>query len=341
MRSSTIIGERGGVFRSLDFKTLRWVLVVLALALACGAPRIALAADEPPDVVFEPLQNHAKGKVQVVGGKTVDPKEWRALVVTKVGEDVDAQGKVIDRTCTASLVGDGVALTAAHCVDAESVTIADPDRRVGIKLQNGMMIILTCRLPEKYLKSKWANGTPRNANDWALCRYTTPQDVPAELKNLRFEVLDLRVAKSPDSVLLTGFGCKELKFDANGRLVGAIADGVFTIAEVAVERSAEETGGSVEIQSAWKSKPALCPGDSGGPLMADAKVASFKDRKVIGVNSAIYPVPDGGGGYDIVSRIAPLSSAAFQAYLATWMSQNTDRTICGAPGAKAGFPCRI
>jgi len=314
--------------------------IAAAVSLCAAGAAGAQEAQATPDVVFEPVENYVKGQIKVVGGEKIEPKDWKALVITKVGEDLDQAGNKVDRTCTASLVGEGVVLTAAHCIDVESVTVTALDRTVGIRLKNNQMILLQCRVPEKYAASPWANRTPRNAFDWALCRYASPGNNPPELQNLRYEVLDLRTLQKPDPALITGFGCKELRFNAQGQLIGALSDDVLTIANATVHKAAIEAGGYVEFRAPWESSPALCPGDSGGPLLADATVKDFKKRRITAINSAVYPDVDVDGSYDIVSQVAPLSAPEFRTYLKEWLAANTDRAICGAPGASGGYPCR-
>ena len=314
-----------------------WAGLAVAPSLAAQTPPVTATDVTRP--VFRPVAESFPGSIELANGAKVDPQQRKSLIVATVGEyeDPKTKGKMIPITCTASLIGHGVILTAAHCIDTKAGLT---QRVVGLELKPYPVIDLTCEIPTSYVGATWADGSPRNSDDYALCRFAEPANLPPQLKNLRYEVLDtVSVLTPPAAVLMSGFGCKQLEIGADG-LHGLQADGRLTIGDNEVTNRPAGAAGYIEIQSDWDTKPALCPGDSGGPLFGHASTKKPADhRRIVGVNSAVRPKLKISGDYDLLSRVAALSTPGFTQFLEEWRSKNSDLTICGAPGTKGGYPC--
>ncbi|WP_182466725.1 trypsin-like serine protease [Sphingomonas gilva] len=313
---------------------------LFTLALTHESVAQSVDADQQSGVVFKPTSSFGAGSVKLINGQAVDEQDWRALFVAVIGEYVDKDGRKIPKTCSATLVGRGVALTAAHCIDAKGNK--STQRKAALQLPGLPTIVFDCAIPAQYLEQEWDPRGPRHPDDFALCTFTVPDPVPPRI-DVRFEALSFAPVGKAASVLMTGFGCKVLAIDANG-LVGVGQDNVLTIGDSVVE-SASDGQRFLTTRSNWKTQPALCPGDSGGPLMVGATTATptgtrQSPRRIIGVNSNVVPVARTSDGYDLISRMAPMTSSAFVKFMADWQQGRSGFTICGAPNAKAGYPCR-
>lgn len=323
----------------------RWLQAELVLLLVGGQASAQDVSQPVPGqtvnspVVFAPLDASAfPPTVKMTNGKPVKDDEWRTMMNAKVGEYRLPNGELHDRTCTASLVGVGVMLTAAHCLDFKELTAATPIVKASFEVRPNVPVALTCLLPTEYLVGTWAGRTPRNAHDFALCTFPMPDKPPPRLKDLRYEVLNLtKTMAANDPVLMTGFGCKTLFVGPDG-LDGADFDGAFTIADSRITRDAAY--GFLEIVSSLMKQAALCPGDSGGPVMIDVDVAKpAGPRRIVAVNSSIAAEPASvDGAYDVRSSFAPLNTAVFAAYRARWQASNKTFSICDL--SNEGYPCR-
>ncbi|MGT2515457.1 trypsin-like serine protease [Sphingomonas panni] len=258
---------------------------MLALALATGFTDDSVAQERgqaaPDDrIVFSPIEDRVGGSVQVVGGQTVDTRNWRTVFLAQIGWVVDrdgkrildVDGKPIPNTCTATLVGPGVALTAAHCLDrVDGASIRSASLRLTDRDGSALTLDMTCTLPTGYVSAGWKPPSPRNEQDWSLCRFASPNGPPI-LKGLRYEVVETAtVVPEGRQVLISGYGCKDLRIGANG-LEGLRYDNVFTIADAKVDDPNSQ--GRIEIFSDGATRPSICFGDSGGPLMTGVTTAT-------------------------------------------------------------------
>jgi len=335
--------RRSNRLKSL-FQALVYVPILFMLSVSQG-----ITAGDPELVFYTFISQAEKGSFQLANGTIVNPQDWPTLLVAVIGDRFDASGKPVRATCTATLIGPGLLITAAHCFDA------GPHRfslKAAIKFVGRPALQLRCRVADQYAQAvktgAWA-GPPRVEQDFALCDFAVPANLPHELVNLDYEVIDTHTAFGRGNpVLMTGYGCGELTLDANGGMTPGKYDRHLRIGDAVIAvPAAIPAGNSVAIFSD-PTQPALCPGDSGGPLLSGATAAypstdpsthQAVHRRLRGINSTLDSQNTAQGVYRFVSTIAVLSAKAFTDLTSQWMKDNPTGTICGINGNPSVPPC--
>ena len=157
---------------------------------------------------------------------------------------------------------------------------------------------------------------------------------------MQYEVIDNHTSLAQsDPVLMTGYGCGELTLNADGGMIAGKYDRHLRVGDAIISAPVAAAGSSVRIFSDL-SQVALCPGDSGGPLLSGSTAAHQSvHRRLRGVNSTLNSEAMDHGGYRIVSTIAALSSKAFTDLTHQWLACNPAGTICGINGNPGVPPC--
>lgn len=189
---------------------------------------------------------HVKRTVQralssktLIGGVPADPNQWPASVYMHTE----------DASCSSTLIGDRVLLSACHCMDNGGVV----NFNIGANRYSAR-----CTHHAEYKKNDTA--------DWALCLVDRP------VIGVEFEaVAVLQDFKAGDDIRLTGYGC--IKSPGVGG-----NDGIFRIGQAKV--TALPYGKNYDIVS--KGGAAICFGDSGGAAFHEYPDGS---RNVAGVSS--------------------------------------------------------
>jgi Trypsin len=246
-------------------------------------PAACRAADN--EVVM--FQVEAVGHPQIRNGKSQDETKWPATLKFLVNGNL---------YCTATIVGDKVVITAAHCVPKHST----------FKVQLGQEFYhqefsLDCTIDPRF--NSWTY-----AFDTAMCLQTGQDPFPATLKR---ESIDLHLTKlyRDQTLFLLGYGCR---VDGDKTTAGYLYGGNVTLLGVA-----QSPGGHVTATG----KPILCPGDSGGAAYAgDPDNPAGKKRAIVGINS-LY----NASFYQ--SYITPLSTEARQ-FIEDWITVN-GVSVCG------------
>lgn len=318
---------------------IRALLLPVALAFApLGAVAQSAAParpQAPPEFVFTLAADRLDASsIQVSGGFEVSASDWPALIFVRYLRPTLFGPK--KGTCTASLVGPNVALMAAHCVDRWDADMHGATISPVLRIA-GRDIPMICAMHSDYARRDLLIGTPRGSEDFALCVLDDKGVRPQVLQQMRFEVIDAaRPLQGHDGVLLTGYGCDHLSVK-DGNLDWTQADGKLRLGDGVIEKAPGSIAGSLgyaTIRSAHGVQPALCPGDSGGPLLSGV-AAHDPDgiRRVRGVNSSVIPEQVGAvpARYDIVSSIAATGTDIFRRFADDWLKTNKDYKpeICG------------
>lgn len=181
-------------------------------------------------------------KDRLIGGTPANPKHWPASVYASSGS----------ARCSATVVGQKVALIAAHCVREGG--------KISFKIEGGTRTGICNRHPNYSLNS---------TADWALCKLD--QGVfNTEVESVNF---DPDFVQKGDVLTLTGYGCVR----PGG---GGGNDGIYRVGTAPVIRVPSPTGTNNDIVT--RGKAALCFGDSGGPAF---KYDMEGRRWEVGINS--------------------------------------------------------
>lgn len=315
-------------------------LILLCLLTLNVAPAQPVTGPEPI-IEFQMASDVLpQGEVTLSNGIVVDPGNWKTLILASIPRT----GAPDERapTCTGTLIGPKAVLIAAHCVDNPLGLAA----RKALLSVAGRQAVLTCEIHPAYLAREPKFREPRGSEDYALCAIDYRGPVPATIAGLEFEVLDARTAAPRGvAVLMTGFGCSELRV-RDGQLDWDKSDRLLRVGDGRIDVAAGSVPGSpsyLTIRSDNARGPAVCPGDSGGPLFTGATAGSVAGpRRVIGVNSAVATERRPDLGFDLISRIAALGNPGFRNWANGWASRNqtTAGIVCGVTRDAGRAPCR-
>jgi len=279
--------------------------------------------------------------IEISGGvEVLDLDDWRGVAAT----DIDS-----GEMCTLSLIGPRAVLLAAHCVDAGLPAGAAGEHSIGAEVVfRTKTYRMTCQLPTAYTDrapDPW--GAPRSSADYALCELHKP--VPDVL----FETIRTDVAgEINQQVGLLGYGCIELGVNAAGRYThrDGRANGKPVLRRGTDELEATDiTIFPGELALYWRTlssstaEPALCFGDSGGPVTA----GEGKGRRVLAVNSGLGTAPEASvESPKFYSYLSPLSTQTFVTFLMEWVEAGDDgkgkkdRIVCGFNRPAGQLGCR-
>ena len=289
--------------------------LVFVTVIGCGAPTAFTQTSIPyykkktGDLTLLPVDEIPRGAERfTIGGKPALLGDFPASFYQEAA----------DGSCTATLIGPQVLLTAAHCVgNANGVTL-----KAGALTFTGYCDHHT----------DWQDGTRDESADFALCLLST------RLEGRKPESVNLTAPpdlKPGRLVLLGGYGCTTVNLEGGD-------DGVFTmgLAKVTNLPSGLEPKPNdllTKSDTAKNAPTSICPGDSGGAVFWLRKPNNHKgSRRVIAINSRVGLKQDGTASG--VSFLSATFTQAFASFVATWLKQ-TKAEICGITSTVT-VPCR-
>lgn len=261
-------------------RKLSLILAVILLSVACAKKAINTKHAEQP---AEPITESGDGndaEELIVGGHTVTKKtEVAATTVSLVNT---AEGTL----CTASIISDQVALTAAHCVDG------DPN---AMQISFGVKTLSRETRPviETSVSPLWHQHQHEKLNngDIALVRFAGGLPLgaaPVSLMKSSHQLSDGEI------VTLAGFGISNARSDSgSGRLRTVdvkIAKAHYSQTEVSLDQT---------------NNHGACHGDSGGPAFIQDNAGGLQ---LWGVTSrGINDPADHCAGQSVYTRVQPFA----------------------------------
>lgn len=233
----------------------------------------AFAQGEEP---LEPIVPEGGDSV-ILNGQPANPFDWGGTAIASLRVTKDGE-KIVGR-CTATIVGQQVALTAAHCVD---------DNEGGSIKLGGVKYQVTCRRHPQY--------DTDYTKDYALC--VTDKVISGRT----YEVINTSIAypQVNHPVTLLGFGCTEGGHNRNYPML-------YRSTEAHVVARPVETANSMANFFKIKGKSAVCYGDSGGAAYI---YIGGVGRRIFGVNAR--------GNIEDTSYIAPTNTNSFIDFVLAW-----------------------
>lgn len=282
------------------------------------------------ELTFDSLATlYPSGKTTLVNGSTeINVTAWPALVIARLDSST---------FCTATIVGPRVLLTAAHCIDAGFGSKGDV---IGgrVNVSNSQFELIGCEMHEDYVKAeRQALDIPRADVDYALCELDGSPSIVLET------LATGSGAPIGSPLLMTGFGCTGISVVSHA-LSFAAADapgserlrmGDEKVDQARARDHTTATGVYVRTRSDER-EPILCPGDSGGPAITGATLATQApaSRRLAGVNSMVTAIPvsqsDEPVRYAYLSFMASVATPEFRSFLEKWKAKApTTRVVCG------------
>lgn len=238
--------------------------------------------------------------IQVFNGVPAQSGDWRSIAIS--------QSTGAGPTCTATFVGNGVLLTAAHCVVLGNNRFASSIRIGPFKYR--------CAVDDAYLSTKEMPSV-RHPADYALCLAEPYGDkVPDEFLHLVWDTLDLRAVAKDDVLMVAGYGCVSWAFNpSTGHISEAAHEKILAVGDFKVNALQVDTFSS---ESDGKTLSALCAGDSGGPAFSGVNAMKPGGARTIRGVASRRRIDQS----TVVSYFASLSSARFTQFLACWKKAN-------------------
>ena len=218
--------------------------------------------------------------------------------------------------CTSTIVGDGVLLTAAHCLD----TVLEGQIFIG----DDVLKVSCERHPSYEAFAQDQTTYPAYTADFALCSTVDAEGNQVSINTftrdeINFERVSDRIAlvNLGTEVTLLGYGCVVPSINTN-------FTSLFLGRVIVTELPKITSQGGVDLLTKTEGSAALCKGDSGGA----AYMMVNGTRIIIGVNSL---------GDNVNSWIATTATHSFIDWARAWQEQRGLK-ICGLDVDAS--PCR-
>ncbi|WP_158047538.1 trypsin-like serine protease [Skermanella pratensis] len=263
-------------------------IFIVSTTLNGGTILPALAQDSTPPVIMEPPTLGTAADTQILGpgSEKLQREDWEATLKHYFSKQ---DGETY--TCTSTIVGDKVLLTAAHRIGQGS------EAQVKLDLKTSTVVC-----------EHFSGYDGKIAGDVAICR--TKDNKPFSA-NFRFENVDLsgtRVKKDT-KLFLAGFGCRAVDKRFGGTLYGGLSR-LFEISKEDGKHHLTREGVTI------------CPGDSGGGAYALQDMSQPKGKRYfVAINSAWDPAT-------LISYLAPINTPGIVKFINEYATRHGLK-ICG------------
>lgn len=271
------------------FSTICGVLAILFLGVSIHLS--SAQPSSPQSQIMKPPEEGGAGSPQVVNGMLEKSEVWPATLKYYVDNWF---------SCTSTIVGDRVVITAAHCLV--------PEATMHVQFKEGEAPFnLECQAHPRFQREDLLA-------DVALClsdrRFETGE-------GFRFENLDLKISRlRPNSrVYLLGYGCRRFEDVKDPSKAGVLYGGVSIVNKLPLG-----TGDHILLKGS-NGGAVICPGDSGGAgYLLAANDKREGPRSIVGINS----------GYRADDRISALTALVgpVAEFIRDWAA-DWNVTICG------------
>jgi hypothetical protein len=274
------------------------IFIFVFLSATTFAQAQTLMAPIPPGNEFQP---------ELLNGKPADPQVW----------PVNLQFQSAGGSCTSTIIGEKVVLTAGHCVANLGKA------RV---FYDGKLTPITCHHHPDYkgpacLAAATTAEIKGCTADISLCVADAPFPVQVVGQPVKFESInsDTALLKKDGPIILLGFGCTQ----AGGGVSPILRTGSATVTSLSVPGASANPANTLQEYVIAQGGAALCQGDSGGTAFN----TQDPSRKVVAVNSR--------GNIETVSYLTSTSDPQIQDFFKNFSGPPRNVEICGITlGAK-------
>lgn len=241
--------------------------------------------------------------------------------------------------CTATKVGPKLLLTAAHCVsmpEGDALPLLSPNRKIDLLLRSGSTAKASLTIEEIHLHPRFVKAC--EAQPWTDDAFVYDSIPDVAVIETKEEILDVPIASvdtttaaANTAVTLNGYGCFAHDAPDPG---GVLRYGDTRTTAMSTLAQYEFSAGAISNMDASYSlavssphAPAICEGDSGGPLYRKGSSV------VVGVNSTTIPASGDAPAFNWFTRVdggARYGIAAWLESLGVTMTSHCDTRSCTA-----------
>lgn len=333
----------------MKFHLRSFLIGILLTLILCGAYYLNSPAKKTGSIDNkfldkELLEKSRLGITSLNSVKVKTPEHWQSIV--RLQDSFDG-----NTMCSGAFIGKSTVLTAAHCVDSESVSdLAKTKTMYAVivrsvtnplyKYDRIEVVELICEMHPSYAKSKPERLGIRSGQDIALCEAKNLKD-QSEIslpfyEKITFETLN----KFPTPGVLGGFGCfkhsliddvpfPDFRSNSDIMRIGNIdLKGLGKDVESKPKSWPQAIDNALYHSASRTDKPALCKGDSGGPLITGVTEENqIGSRLIRGVNSQTSY-----GSGTVASFFYPLNNS--EGFFQKWIDTHPQSQICGMTKSK-------
>lgn len=291
-------------------------LTVFACGQAPGAESPLVVGDsDAPHVQFSwSTKSIKKSEIQIFNGTSPKRGNWQSILTAYlVHLPTD---NVPNPTCTATFVGPGVLLTAAHCVMRGAQV---KPSSIELKIDS-YSLTFTCAVDKAYANQPPVVD-PRSGADYALCSMKVNEARPPSIAHIQPDWINVTPMSGNVTLLAAGYGCTSWAWNSNtDRYDPGAVSPILTVGDVSVTVSDPERA-LIASTSDGASQPAVCGGDSGGPAYSGVSASALDvSRDIRAVASTIdYRTA--------TSRFASLGTTEFRNFVACWRGANPNAVV--------------